>query len=295
MEKSESIAALTAALAKAQAAFQPIIRSSTVDFTTAKGRTMYKYAPLPEVLTACRTALSENGLAVIQLTRIDAERLILETILSHSSGEWIKGEMVVERQPQAPQATGSALTYARRYALSALLGIASEEDDDAMSVALPPSQVQAPRAAPPADSLLCPIEGTPLRLNPWGKWSHPTEDVKPDGKPVYHQFAPEQLTKAQGSSPGEGLVGPEPTSGVASPVERNSIGDDDGMSPEEFRQAREQLGISLADAELALGTKMKTWLAEGRSVRAAWQKVKAAYVGTEVEPPAPDTEGLQEG
>ncbi len=103
-----------------------------VDFTTKTGgRKKYNYAPLSEVIDAIRKALSDNALAIMQPTKLVEGKLIVETLLSHSSGEWVKGEILIESQSQDAQSQGSALTYARRYALSSLLGIASEEDDDA--------------------------------------------------------------------------------------------------------------------------------------------------------------------
>lgn len=137
MERSDSIKELTAALAKAQSAFLPVKQTEKVDYPTASGRKSYKYAPLSNVLDACRKALSDNGLAIMQPTKmssshlIEGEHLVVETLLAHSSGEWIKSEISIEAKAKDPQSIGSALTYARRYALSALLGIASEEDDDA--------------------------------------------------------------------------------------------------------------------------------------------------------------------
>lgn len=104
-----------------------------MDFVTKGGQKIkYSYAPLSDVLDACRKGLSENNLAIMQPTKMREDgKLIVETLLSHSSGEWIKSEILIESQDKTPQSEGSALTYARRYALSSLLGIASEEDDDA--------------------------------------------------------------------------------------------------------------------------------------------------------------------
>ena len=134
METSLTIGKLTEALAKAQIAFLPIKQTERVDFTTKTGgRKKYNYAPLSEVIDAIRKALSDNALAIMQPTKLVEGKLIVETLLSHSSGEWVKGEILIESQTQDAQSQGSALTYARRYALSSLLGIASEEDDDAES------------------------------------------------------------------------------------------------------------------------------------------------------------------
>ncbi len=130
MEKTESIKELTAALAKAQGSFLQVKQTSHVDFQTTAGRKKYDYAPLSEVFDAVRKALSDNGLAVLQPIKMVERIMVVETLISHSSGEWIKGEIVIEPKALDPQSIGAVLTYARRYALSAMLGVASEEDID---------------------------------------------------------------------------------------------------------------------------------------------------------------------
>ena len=133
MESSSSIKELVGALAKAQLAFLPIKQTEKVDYPGKEGRPgrKYNYAPLSNVLDACRKALSANDLAIMQPIKMLETHLVVETLLAHSSGEWIKSEIIIDSIGKDPQAIGSALTYARRYALSALLGVASEEDDDA--------------------------------------------------------------------------------------------------------------------------------------------------------------------
>lgn len=134
MEISASIKELAGALAKAQLAFLPILQKEDVDFLTKTGqRKKYSYASLAEVIEACRKGLSENGLAIMQPTKMVDNRLVVETLLAHSSGEWIRSEIQIDSQEQSPQGIGSALTYARRYSLTSLLGVASEEDDDGES------------------------------------------------------------------------------------------------------------------------------------------------------------------
>ncbi len=129
--KSDSIKDLTTALTKAQIAFKPIKRTEKVDFMTRAGmRKKYSYAPLSEIIEATKQALSDNGLAVTQSTKLQDSNTILETLLSHSSGEWLSGELYVGKQDQDPQSEGSALTYKRRYGISAILCVASGDDDD---------------------------------------------------------------------------------------------------------------------------------------------------------------------
>ncbi len=128
--KSESIKEITIALTKAQLAFKPIKRIGKVDYQIAGGRKKYSYAPLSEVIEATKQALADNGLAVTQATKFLDGNTILETLLSHVSGEWLSGELYVGKQDQPPQSEGSALTYKRRYGISAMLCVASEDDDD---------------------------------------------------------------------------------------------------------------------------------------------------------------------
>ena len=159
MERSDSIKELTAALAKAQIAFKPIKRTEQVDYQTTVGRKRYTYAPLSEVIEATKQALSDNGLTITQLTRLVEGNVILETLLSHTSGEWLISELYVGKQEQPPQSEGSALTYKRRYGMSAMLCVASEDDDDADSamgkdktVVTKPTKVEKPKVAVTVES-----------------------------------------------------------------------------------------------------------------------------------------------
>jgi len=121
--KSETIGALAAALAKAQAAITGAVKDSANPFYKSR------YADLEAVWEACRKPLTDNGLAVVQTSRYTPDGLILVTTLLHSSGEWIAGEMPVLVKDNSPQAQGSGLTYARRYALAAIVGIYQTDDD----------------------------------------------------------------------------------------------------------------------------------------------------------------------
>ena len=172
--QSETIGELSKALGKAQSEFPQIKRSQKVNFATAGGtRIKYSYAPLSEIFDAIRKPLAENGLAISQPMTIIDGKLIVETVLSHSSGEWISGQILIESQKLDPQSIGSALTYARRYSLSALLGIASEEDDDAEGA------IDRKKSEDKPEEDICPIHGVPFRKftkdnQEW--WSHKTED-----------------------------------------------------------------------------------------------------------------------
>jgi hypothetical protein len=89
-----------------------------------------KYADLPAVMDACRSALLENNLVVTQSTTIISGQTTLVTTLHHTSGQWIRGFYPVTAIKNDPQGIGSAITYARRYALASLVGVVSDGDDD---------------------------------------------------------------------------------------------------------------------------------------------------------------------
>lgn len=120
-------ALLYAALARAQGAFPPIPRDRTVRVQTKTGGSYtFSYAPLDTILDKVRPALAANGLALTQI--FHGENLV--TSLLHEDGGTIESTLALPRQGSSWQEYGSAITYARRYTLVALLGIASEEDDD---------------------------------------------------------------------------------------------------------------------------------------------------------------------
>lgn len=121
--KSESINELAGALAKAQSN----IRSAAKDSINPHFKT--RYADLASVWEACREQLSSNGIAVVQAPATGERGLVLLTTLMHSSGQWIDGEYPVKPIKDDPQALGSALTYARRYSLSSMVGVAPDDDD----------------------------------------------------------------------------------------------------------------------------------------------------------------------
>jgi ERF superfamily len=144
---SESIAALAAALAKAQVLLTNPEKSLTATVRTNRGdepgRT-FRYAPLSSGLDIVRKALGRHEIATVQTTAIDqaTQAVSLTTVLAHSSGEWIASDWPVcaLSEMATPRRMGAALTYARRYALFTLVGIAGEEDLDAPDLAGPPHE-----------------------------------------------------------------------------------------------------------------------------------------------------------
>jgi len=125
MQRSESIKEIATALAKAQGEIKGAVKDSDNPFFKSK------YADLASVVEAIREPFSKNGLSYIQTVEpSDGEEVRVETTILHSSGEWLSGGVLaVPVSKQDAQGFGSALTYARRYSLSAATGVAPEDDD----------------------------------------------------------------------------------------------------------------------------------------------------------------------
>jgi len=125
VNKSESIKNLAKALSDFQGEIQN--PKNTADNPFFKS----KYAPLQDILTLVRPIMAKHGLSILQSPSGDGKTITISTILMHSSGEWIEPEpLVLQAEKATAQSAGSAITYGRRYALSAILGISSEDDDD---------------------------------------------------------------------------------------------------------------------------------------------------------------------
>lgn len=124
------VSELAKALAKAQGAFPSIPKNKTTTVKTKTGgQYTYNYADLPSILDLTRKHLSENGLSIAQMTIVHDGAMMLLTRLMHSSGEYIEATYPLPINATA-QDMGSAITYARRYSLSPLIGIAPDDDDD---------------------------------------------------------------------------------------------------------------------------------------------------------------------
>jgi hypothetical protein len=139
---SDTIGAIAAALAKAllvnpEKSLVATIRSDE----TAESERSFRYAPLSTGLDIVRKTLSQHEIATVQTTSIDETASIvrLSTVLAHASGEWIASDWPVcaISETAAPRRMGAALTYARRYALFTLVGIAGEDDLDAPDLIAP--------------------------------------------------------------------------------------------------------------------------------------------------------------
>ena len=159
---SESVAALASALAKAQAELVNPEKSLVATIRTGRpgdGECSFRYAPLSSGLDIVRKTLGQHEIATMQTTAVDqAGGLVnLTTMLAHASGEWIASDWPVcpIAEMANPQRMGAALTYARRYALFTLVGIAGEDDLDAPDLcAAPPTS--AARTGTGSGELLAP-------------------------------------------------------------------------------------------------------------------------------------------
>ncbi len=149
---SESVAALAAALAKAQAELVNPEKSLSARIVTGRpgeGERTFRYAPLSSGLDIVRKTLGQHEIATFQTTAIDsgAGLVSLTTVLAHASGEWIASDWPVcpITDMASPHRMGAALTYARRYALFTLVGIAGEDDIDAPDIACGPTSSSGPK------------------------------------------------------------------------------------------------------------------------------------------------------
>ena len=149
---SESIASLAAALAKAQTELTNPEKSLVATIRPngpGEAERSFRYAPLSSGLDIVRKTLGQHEIATVQTTAIDQTvgTVNLTTVLAHSSGEWISSDWPVcaISETATPHRMGAALTYARRYALFTLVGIAGEDDVDAPDLAVPPRQNGEPQ------------------------------------------------------------------------------------------------------------------------------------------------------
>jgi len=134
---------IAAAMAKAQASIKTALKDAKNPHFKSN------YADLTSIWEACREALSKNGLSVVQIPGFDANDVWLETMILHSSGESISGRYPLRPQQNTPQAYGSALTYARRYSLAAMVGVVADDDDGNAASQRGNSEPEPRREAPP--------------------------------------------------------------------------------------------------------------------------------------------------
>lgn len=136
MKTSEKIGAIAQAIVKAQAEMPKLLADSDNPYYKSK------YIALADLIKEVRPVLAKFGLAIIQGVSGDGEKaVIITTRIIHESGEWIEEAFTMPvvakgAKEATPQDYGAAVTYARRYSLAGILGVASEEDDDANSISV---------------------------------------------------------------------------------------------------------------------------------------------------------------
>lgn len=163
---SETIADLAGALAKAQGAFENPSKDREVKVRgeTKTGKEFeytFRYATFTAIVDAVRKPLADAGLSFVQMIGSDEHGFLITTRLLHASGQWVEFDTPVFVAGGGPQAFGSGVTYAKRYALSTMLGVTADEDDDANAAEgnqvdmrsrtpnAPPRPTQARQPSPP--------------------------------------------------------------------------------------------------------------------------------------------------
>ena len=140
--QSESIGNLALALSKAQGEMSNAAKDANNPHFKSR------YADLASIMDACRSPLAKHGLAVSQLPCRENDGSVgLTTILLHESGEFLGSSLTARPAQENPQVVGSLLTYLRRYALAAIVGVVSDDDDGEAAAA--PARKPAPRQEPP--------------------------------------------------------------------------------------------------------------------------------------------------
>lgn len=132
-------ASFAEAFVKLQAAIKPAVKDATNPAFRSK------YADLSAVWEAVRGPLADNGFCVIQSPDFEGQDMWLKTTVLHVSGESVEGRYPLRPTKQDPQGFGSALTYAKRYSLAAMLGVVADDDDDGAAASQRPAPTQTQR------------------------------------------------------------------------------------------------------------------------------------------------------
>lgn len=120
---SESLTNIAVAMVAAQSEIGGALKDSNNPFHKSK------YADLPSVLKAVKSSLNKNGISVFQFPISEENKIGVSTMLLHESGEYLRGSFLMPLEKQTPQSAGSAITYAKRYALQAIMAVPSVDDD----------------------------------------------------------------------------------------------------------------------------------------------------------------------
>jgi hypothetical protein len=168
MEQTEKIEELAKALSAFQGEVTAVSRDSENPFYKSK------YADLATIIEHVKVPLQKNGLSVVQLCETFEGKVRVTSQLMHSSGQWIRAMLEMTPAKSDPQGVGSAITYARRYSLSAILNIASEEDDDGNEATKPKAiEKQQNKPVPP------PLRKEPVDTKPSAKTTPPAKEEVP--------------------------------------------------------------------------------------------------------------------
>jgi len=152
---NQTLNELADALSKAQAEMKPALKDASNPFFKSK------YATLESCWDAIRGPLTKNGLSIVQTTDLVDGRLVIRTTLLHKSGQSISGVYPIFAKDESPQSMGSGMSYARRYALSALVGLTTDDDDAEGAQPRPQTTratvtTQPPRPAAPSARTMIP-------------------------------------------------------------------------------------------------------------------------------------------
>jgi hypothetical protein len=220
VKTSDSIAKIAEALAKAQGEITNPMKDRTAKITSPKGNYEYNYADLASVLDCVRPVLARHGIAVVQTPSVgpasvlgQGERgpirvasLVMTTRLVHGSGEWMEADLSFDVDPDdRVQSLGSAITYLRRYALQAIVGIVAEEDDDGQGGRAQTNQRQVEQQHAMAPTTQPPPAPKPATNGNGRATKSPPAAAPPTPKQRY-EAACEALEERLGSKPAHDLI-----------------------------------------------------------------------------------------
>jgi hypothetical protein len=253
---SPSIAALATALAKAQTELANPEKSltGTIEPQDGEGRTrQFRYAPLSSGLEIVRKTLGQHEIATVQTTAIDQAAGIvnLTTVLAHASGEWIASDWPVcpIAETERPHRMGAALTYARRYALFTLVGIAGEDDLDAPDLISPSQPTPAHDRRPGRSN--SGLDGKSSRLAARTPLARPQKLAANDDNARAKVLAAVRLGMAASAHLRDAMLG-----------ELNAIGSEDAATKWAQRRLAEKNKLNATDAkhvEEAFRAKLKSF------------------------------------
>lgn len=191
MDKSGSIAELAKAMASAQGEIENAHKNANNPHFRSN------YADLAEVINTVRPIMSKHGISISQFPAFDSGVASVETIVMHSSGEWISGVSSAPVTKQDAQGVGSALTYLRRYSLAAIAGIAQEDDDGNSAVG---GRQQQRQPAPDPKAVISAIQGA-ANANDVNKYVQTAQQrgVDASGMQQINEAAMERISQLEAS------------------------------------------------------------------------------------------------